>query len=152
MQRTSVLVGAAVLVVLGVAAVIWSDQTQAPTSPSIAEHPSVSNTATASVAAPSASPSPTTSAKKDFSLEAGSYYFKPNQIKVKQGDTVKVTISSVSMMHNFVIDELGVNMAMVPSGSSASVEFVASKSGTFQFYCGVGSHRAQGQVGTLVVE
>lgn len=88
---------------------------------------------------------------KVFTLEGGSFYFKPNVIEVKKGDKVKVVLNSVSMMHDFVIDELNVKSAQAKSGTSTSVEFVADKVGSFEFYCSVGEHRAQGMVGTLVV-
>lgn len=89
---------------------------------------------------------------KTFDVEAGSFYYKPNEIKVKVGDKVKINLTSVDMMHDFNIDELGVDMPIVKSGNSASVEFTASKAGTFEFYCSVGKHRANGQVGKLIVE
>lgn len=88
---------------------------------------------------------------KAFTLEAGSFYFKPNMITVKKGDKVKVTINSVDMMHDFVIDELKARTEIAKSGNSASVEFTADTVGSFEFYCSVGQHRKNGMVGTLVV-
>ena len=93
----------------------------------------------------------TISEAKVFTLEAGSYYYKPNVITVKKGENVKVIINSVSMMHDFVIDEIQVNSAVAKSGTSTEVEFVADKIGSFEFYCSIGSHRKMGMVGTLVV-
>jgi nitrosocyanin len=84
-------------------------------------------------------------------MEAGSFYFKPNQITVKKGDKVKVVITSHDMMHNFNIDELKVKSPLVKAGETSTVEFTADKVGNFQFYCSVGQHRAHGQVGTLTV-
>jgi cytochrome c oxidase subunit II len=85
-------------------------------------------------------------------VEAGSYYFKPNEIRVKKGQKVKIELKSVSMMHNFVIDELDVSSPIVASGNTGTVEFVADKVGTFEYYCAIPGHRAQGQVGKLIVE
>jgi nitrosocyanin len=93
----------------------------------------------------------TTEGVKEFVLEGGSFYYKPNVITVKKGDKVKVTMNSVSMMHDFVIDELNVKSEVAPSGKAAVVEFTADKAGSFEFYCSVGQHRANGMVGTLVV-
>jgi nitrosocyanin len=87
-----------------------------------------------------------------INLEAGSFYYKPDQIKVKKGDKVKLVMTSKDMMHDFVIDELGVKLPITKAGSTNTVEFTASEAGTFEFYCSVGQHRAQGQVGTLIVE
>lgn len=88
---------------------------------------------------------------KVFTLEGGSFYYKPNLIEVKKGDKVKVIVNSVSMMHDFVIDELKVKSELAKSGSNTTVEFVADQLGSFEFYCSVGQHRAQGMVGTLIV-
>jgi len=85
-------------------------------------------------------------------VEGGSFYFKPNEIRVKVGDRVKITLNSVSIMHDFVIDELNVKSATAPAGQSTTVEFMADKTGTFEYYCSVGNHRAQGQIGKLIVE
>lgn len=103
---------------------------------------------------PTPSPVPTAITDVDvkvFTLEAGSYYFKPNVIEVKKGDKVKVIINSVSMMHDFVIDELKIKSALAKSGTSTTVEFTPDQVGSFEFYCSVGQHRAQGMVGTLIV-
>jgi heme/copper-type cytochrome/quinol oxidase subunit 2 len=89
---------------------------------------------------------------KTINIEAGSFYYKPNEIKVKKGDTVKIVMTSKDMMHNFNIDELNVHLPMTQSGETNSVEFVADKAGTFEYYCSVGQHRKLGQKGNLIVE
>lgn len=85
-------------------------------------------------------------------LEAGSFYYKPNVINAKVGDKIKVVMSSKDMMHDFVIDELDVKLPITKSGETNEVEFTVTKAGTFEFYCSVGQHRKNGQVGTLVVK
>ncbi|HKY74089.1 MAG TPA: cupredoxin domain-containing protein [Patescibacteria group bacterium] len=118
---------------------------------SLSPSPSLLPSPTAAVT--TVNPSPT--AKQEniiaVSLETGSYYYKPDVIRAKKGQTVRIELKSVSMMHNFVIDELGVAMPITKSGDTSTVEFVASKTGTFEFYCSVANHRKMGQVGTLVV-
>lgn len=89
---------------------------------------------------------------KTFNIEAGSFYFKPDEIRVKKGDLVKINIQSVSMMHDFYIDELNVKSPIVKDGDTGSVEFVATEVGTFEFYCSVGEHRQNGQVGKIIIE
>lgn len=97
------------------------------------------------------------SAKEDVTvqtvtIEAGSFYYKPNVINAKVGDKIKVIMTSKDMMHDFMIDELDVKMPTTKSGETNEVEFTATKAGTFEFYCSVGQHRKNGQVGTLIVE
>ncbi len=100
---------------------------------------------------PTASAS-STSDVKIISVEAGSYYYKPNEIRVKKGEKVKINMTSKDMMHDFNIDELGVSIPITKAGGTASVEFTADKTGTFEYYCSVGNHRRLGQVGKLIVE
>lgn len=85
-------------------------------------------------------------------VEAGSFYYKPNEIRIKKGQKVRIELHSVSMMHDFVIDELGVKIPVTQSGEVGIVEFTADTAGTFEYYCSVGNHKAQGQIGTLIVE
>jgi len=86
-----------------------------------------------------------------IAVEAGSFYYKPNLIRVKKGEKVKLTLNAVSLMHDFNIDELGIKVPVTKSGGSSTVEFTAGKVGEFEFYCSVGQHRANGQVGKLIV-
>jgi nitrite reductase (NO-forming) len=55
-------------------------------------------------------------------------------------------------MHNFNIDEFNVKSDTVKAGDSTVIEFVADKTGTFEYYCSVAQHRTLGQVGKLIVE
>lgn len=85
-------------------------------------------------------------------LEAGSFYFKPNEIRVKKGDKVKIIMTSKDMMHDFYIDELNVKLPITKAGETNTVEFTPTKTGTFEYYCSVGQHRKNGQVGKIIVE
>ena len=85
-------------------------------------------------------------------VEGGSFYFKPNEIRVKVGEPVVITFNAVDMMHDFVIDELNVRTDVIKAGGSDTVMFTPSEVGEYEFYCSVGQHRANGMVGTLIVE
>lgn len=89
---------------------------------------------------------------KQIDVEAGSFYYTPNQITVKKGQKIKIVLHSVSMMHDFNIDELQVKLPIVKNGETGTVEFVADRVGKFEYYCSVGQHRQMGQIGTLIVE
>ncbi len=86
-----------------------------------------------------------------FNINGGSFFFEPNSMQVKKGDTVTINFKNVGGMHNLAIDAFSVSTPVVKSGESATVTFVADKAGTFEYYCAVGSHRAMGQKGTLTV-
>lgn len=73
-------------------------------------------------------------------------------LRVRQGETVRIELRSIDMPHDFVVDELNVATEIFPAGQGGYVEFVADKVGTFEYYCSVGSHRAMGMKGTIIVE
>lgn len=89
---------------------------------------------------------------RTIAVEGGAFYYKPNEIRVKKGEKVKVVLSSKDMVHDFVIDELGVRTAVIKAGDTGTVEFTADKAGTFEYYCSIGQHRKNGMVGKLIVE
>jgi len=90
---------------------------------------------------------------KEFVVETGSYYFAPKTMSVKEGDTVKITLKNAGGYHDLKLDEFGVATKTLKSeGEQDVVTFVASKKGTFEYYCSIGKHRQMGMVGTLTVE
>jgi len=109
---------------------------------------SVAPISTQSVPAVSTNPGPV----KEFTVEGGMYYFNPKEIRVKKGDTVKIVFTNKEGTHDWVLDEFNVKTKMTKLGESDTVTFVADKTGTFEYYCSVGSHRALGMKGNLIVE
>ena len=86
-----------------------------------------------------------------FTVEGKNFSFAPSSMQVKKGDTVRVTFKNVGGFHDFVIDELSVATKQINTDESTTVEFVADKAGSFEYYCSVGNHRERGMVGTLTV-
>ena len=63
--------------------------------------------------------------------------FEPEEITIAQCDRVKVTvINEDNFDHGFAIDAFGISQRL-PASESIVVEFVATKAGTFPFYCSV---------------
>ncbi len=90
---------------------------------------------------------------KEFTVEGNANLrFTPNQIKVQKDDKVRITFKVVGDKHDFRIDEFDVATSVLDTGEEETVEFVAERKGTYEFYCGVPGHRAAGMMGTLVVE
>lgn len=89
---------------------------------------------------------------KVFDLEGFSFGYDVSEIRVKKGDTVTVNLSVRDGFHDWVVDEFSAATEKIRAGGLTSVTFVADKAGTYEFYCSVGNHRAQGMVGTLIVE
>lgn len=89
---------------------------------------------------------------KVINIEGSSFAFAPAEIRVKKGDAVKIVFKSTDGFHDFSVGGYGVATPRITSGGSATVEFVADKIGTFEYYCSVGSHRDLGMTGKLIVE
>ena len=89
-----------------------------------------------------------------FNVTGGSFYFTPNEIRVKQGDKVKIVFTNVLGTHDFVLEAFNVRTKIIKDGESDTIEFVADKKGAFEYYCSVGKgyHRMKGQIGVLLVE
>lgn len=65
-------------------------------------------------------------------------HFNPDQIKVKEGDNVKIHITNIERArdatHGFAIGGYNINLSLEP-GKSDLIEFVADKPGVYPFYC-----------------
>jgi plastocyanin len=81
----------------------------------------------------------------------GDLYFAPSLIEVRAGQTVAIRFTNDGLLpHAFDFDGDRVHLR-VPPGRSGVAVFTPSVPGTYTFYCGVGDHRAEGMVGTLIV-
>lgn len=85
---------------------------------------------------------------KEISITSSNFSFSPNNITLTQGQAVKITFQN-SGTHTFTIDELGVDRSI--TGSSTTIEFTPTKSGTFEYYCAIPGHKEQGMLGNLTV-
>jgi cytochrome c oxidase subunit II len=103
---------------------------------------------------PTTNPAPSSSppSVKEFTIVARQFAFEPNVIRVKQGDTVKITASSADVAHGFAIPAYGVDLQL-SDATPKTATFVADKKGTFPFICNVPCGPGhQEMTGTLIVE
>jgi plastocyanin len=77
--------------------------------------------------------------------------YSQKEIRVNKGDKVTLKINTLSGTHDFVLDEFGVK-SETPTGEVTTIEFVADKAGTFEYYCSKPRHRELGHKGTLIVQ
>lgn len=89
---------------------------------------------------------------KEFAVTATSFRFSVTEMRVKRGDTVRITLTNGGGRHDWMIDEFDAGTRILDTGESQTIEFVADKTGSFEYYCSVGNHRQMGMVGTLTVE
>lgn len=88
---------------------------------------------------------------KSFTVTGDNFTFSPSTMTVKKGDTVRITFKNAEGFHDLKIDEFSVATKQMNAGGEETVEFVAEKAGSFEYYCSVGKHRDMGMKGTLVV-
>ena len=123
---------------------------------SITEEPTTAPTSATTTQSTPAAVTATDSAMegkvKTFTVEGSPFKFAPNVIRVKKGDTVRITFKNAGGIHDFVIEEFDVATEQLAAGASETVEFTVEKAGTFEFYCSVANHRAMGMTGSLIVE
>ncbi len=89
---------------------------------------------------------------KTFDLTGRNFAFSQNDIRVKKGDTVKIKFTRTEGFHDWVLNEFNAATTQAGAGNTSEVQFVADKTGTFEFYCSVGAHRSLGMKGKLIVE
>jgi plastocyanin len=69
--------------------------------------------------------------------------FEPEEISVGKCDRVKLTVQNEDNFdHGVAIDAFGISQRL-PANGSINIEFVASKEGTFPFYCSVSCSDSQ---------
>ncbi len=89
---------------------------------------------------------------KSFAVEGSPFAFSVKEIRVKKGDVVKIVFTNKTGFHDWTIGEFNAKTKQLKAGETEEISFVASKSGTFEYYCSVADHRQQGMVGKLIVE
>lgn len=89
---------------------------------------------------------------REIAVTARSFSFSPATITVKKGETVRLTLKNTGGLHDLRIDEFKAATKQLQAGEEETIEFIADKTGTFEYYCSVGNHRAMGMVGKLIVE
>jgi heme/copper-type cytochrome/quinol oxidase subunit 2 len=67
-------------------------------------------------------------------IEADQYDFKPAVIKVNPGDRVTIELASTDVVHGLYLDGYDLEITADP-GQTATLSFIADKSGTFRFRC-----------------
>ena len=88
----------------------------------------------------------------EFTIDSFNFGYSTEEIRVPVGTEVTINLTNSDGFHDWVVDEFDVATEKISTGETTSITFVADTSGTYEFYCSVGNHRAQGMVGNLIVE
>jgi plastocyanin len=83
------------------------------------------------------------------------FAFNPNTVQHKAGTVTLFLVNSGSLEHDMVVtDSTGKEIAkssLVKAGQAAVLDVPNLTTGTYQFYCSVDDHKANGMTGTLNV-
>jgi heme/copper-type cytochrome/quinol oxidase subunit 2 len=72
--------------------------------------------------------------ERPFEVVARRYTFLPARIEVRQGDLVRIQLSTEDIAHSLTIDDYRIAKRVSP-GQTVTFEFRAERAGTFPFYC-----------------
>ena len=101
----------------------------------------------AAPAAPSDTPAPST---RSFEVIASRWKFEPELLEVDEGDRVVLRMRSADTAHGLAIKEFKVKKDLPDTGEEITVEFVATRAGTFKVecseYCGKGHSKMRGRL------
>ncbi len=129
-------------------------QTRAPAPqnivvPGVGAQVSSSNVAAPQVVTPANSHS--TSELRSFTITAEDGKFTPNTVIVNQNDVVNLVISAVGASYDFTQPDYGFHVS-IPAGQSKTIQFGATASGQFTFYCASCGGPAKGPIGYIIVK
>lgn len=92
---------------------------------------------------------------REVVVEGGSYFYEPENIDVEQGETVRFIFENTGGLHDLVLEDSDGNdvagTEQINGGESDSFTYTFEDTEDFEFYCSIGSHRAQGMEGTVTV-
>lgn len=84
-------------------------------------------------------------------IVARDIFFEPNALTIAADTDATVSLPNEGVtLHNFSIDELGIDVDVEAGGAEAVA--INAPAGTYEFFCNVPGHKAAGMVGTLTVE
>lgn len=73
---------------------------------------------------------------KEFDVKLSRFSFLPEVIRVEKGDTVRLNLDSVDIVHGLEIDGYGIDV-FVPTEEIVTIEFIAIKTGSIRIRCSI---------------
>lgn len=89
---------------------------------------------------------------KEFTLENEGLQFSVREMYVEAYDRVRITFKVNRGEHTWTIKEFNATTRILGAGESETIEFVADRNGTFEYFCSVDDHRRLGMKGRLIVK
>lgn len=103
-------------------------------------------------ASPAASPAGGAAAAAQVTVEMIDITYVPKEFTIPANTDVVVGLPNTgSIVHNFLIDALGINSGDVPAGGQTTVT-INAPAGSYEYYCSIVGHKAAGMFGTMTVQ
>ncbi|MDP2950734.1 MAG: cupredoxin domain-containing protein [Chloroflexota bacterium] len=91
--------------------------------------------------------------ENEFTLVGHNGQWGPDVIRVTEGETVRLRLTSADVVHGFALKAYGIEVDEVYPGKVKTIEFVADKPGTFLFACTIVCHPGHRHMeGEIIVE
>src|SRR6266511_5250027 len=74
--------------------------------------------------------------ERTFRIDARQFAYSPSELNVNPGDRVTIQLVSTDVVHGLYVDGYDISVEADP-GQTATLTFVADKSGSFRFRCNV---------------
>lgn len=88
---------------------------------------------------------------REIIVTSTSYAFVPNIVSFKSRERVVLVFKNIEGAHSIDIPALGIKTKILQAGEEARMDISVKKPGTYEFYCLVGNHKAQGMTGKIIV-
>jgi len=89
-------------------------------------------------------------ASEAVEVESYDIYFEPDELSIPADTDVNVRLPNAgAALHNFSIDELGIDVDIAPGATEEVV--INAPAGEYEYYCNVPGHKPAGMSGTLTV-
>lgn len=89
---------------------------------------------------------------REIHITAKKYEYSPAEIRLRQGERIRLLVTATDRKHGFEIKELGIK-ATLEKGRETAIEFLAPQPGEYEMrcsvFCGFGH---KGMRGKLIVE
>ena len=85
-----------------------------------------------------------------YTIYAGNMYYNPANININQGDSIRFV--NENGLHDVYITSGPEDLSLEPCNSPCTIGvLVFNVAGKYDYICSIGSHAAQGMIGTIVV-
>lgn len=85
-------------------------------------------------------------------VDGFNFGYSESEIRAKAGQKVKIIFTNTGGTHDLVVEGTEFRTPIISTGETSELEFTIDEAGEYAFYCSVGSHRAAGMEGKIIIE